>query len=70
MEGWVKCLSPQNTFGISGVNSVSARVTSSSDEIKQQQLLDLKVGGLILKSLCESLRLWNTEQDSCAGSVC
>ena len=25
MEGWVKCLSPQNTFGVSGVNSVAAK---------------------------------------------
>ena len=25
MEGWVKCLSPKHTFGVSGVNSVSAK---------------------------------------------
>ena len=25
MEGWVKCLSPQNTLGVSGVNSVAAK---------------------------------------------
>ena len=25
MEGWVKCLTPQNTFGVSGVNSVAAK---------------------------------------------
>ena len=25
MEGWVKCLSPQNTSGVSGVNSVAAK---------------------------------------------
>ena len=25
MEGWVKCLSPQNTFGVSGVHSVAAK---------------------------------------------
>ena len=36
MEGGVKCLSPQNTFGVSGVNSVAAKsntieVTSDRD---------------------------------------
>ena len=25
MERWVKCLSPQNTVGVSGVNSVAAK---------------------------------------------
>ena len=25
MEGWVKCLSPRNTFGVSGVNSVETK---------------------------------------------
>ena len=25
MEGWVKGLSPQNTFGVSGLNSVAAK---------------------------------------------
>ena len=29
MEGWVKCLSPQNTFGVSGVNSVAAKSNTS-----------------------------------------
>ena len=25
MEEWVKCLCPQNTLGVSGVNSVAAK---------------------------------------------
>ena len=25
MEGWVKCLSPQNTFLVLGVNSIAAK---------------------------------------------
>ena len=25
MEGWVKCLSPLNSFGVSGVNCVAAK---------------------------------------------
>ena len=37
MEGWVKGLSPQNTWGVLGVNSVSAKATSSSDVIKQHK---------------------------------
>ena len=34
---WVKCLSPQNIFWVSGVNSVAAKVPPSSDVIKQQE---------------------------------
>ena len=37
MEEMVKCLSPHDTFGVLGVNSVSAIVTTSSDVIKQQE---------------------------------
>ena len=32
VKGWEKFLSPQNTLGVSGVNSVSAKVASSSDK--------------------------------------
>ena len=34
MEGWVTCLSPQNTVGVSGVNSVAAKVTSSDTQLR------------------------------------
>ena len=37
MEEWVKCLSPQNSLAVSGVNSVAVKETPSSDEIKQQK---------------------------------
>ena len=36
-EGWVKCVSPQNHLGVSWVNRVAAKVTSSTDLIKQQK---------------------------------
>ena len=30
MEGWVKCLSPQSTLGVSGANSGAAKSKTSS----------------------------------------
>ena len=35
-DGWVKCLSPQNTFGVSGVNSVAAK--SNTIEVNGAQV--------------------------------
>ena len=40
MEGWVKCLSPQNTFGVQGLNSVAAK--SDTIEVNGDQLTKLK----------------------------
>ena len=43
MEGWVKCLSPQNTSGVSGVNGVAAEsntiadISDLSSDINKQQ---------------------------------
>ena len=34
MDGWVKCLSPQNTFGVSGVNRVAAK-SNTIEEISE-----------------------------------
>ena len=33
MEGWVKCLSPENTAGVSGVNSVAAESNTTEDSM-------------------------------------
>ena len=40
MEGWVKCRSPQNTFGASGVNSGAAK--SNTDEVNGERFLKQK----------------------------
>ena len=40
MEGWVKCLSPKNTFGVSGVNSVAAK--SNTIEVNEVNYLRKK----------------------------
>ena len=34
MEVWVKCLSPQNTFGDSGINSVAAKYNTIELNLK------------------------------------
>ena len=36
MEGWVKCLNPQNTFRVSGVNGVRAK--SNTIEVNETRL--------------------------------
>ena len=40
MEDWVKCLSPQNTFGVSGVNSIAAK--SNKIEVTGDHFFKLK----------------------------
>ena len=34
-EGWVKCLSPQNTFGVSGGNRVTEVIRDLSLDVKK-----------------------------------
>ena len=40
MEGWVKCLSPQNSFGVSVVNSVPAK--ANTIEVTSDHVFKLK----------------------------
>ena len=40
MERWVKCLSPRNTFGVSGVNGIAAK--SNPIEVTGDHIFNLK----------------------------
>ena len=47
MEEWVKCLSPHNTFGVSGVNSVAAK--SNTIKVNGDSFFKRRITGKITK---------------------
>ena len=72
MEGWVKSLSPQNTFGVSGVNSIAAE-SNTIEDISDQSFRRNKTtektqhaSTLLLwchQSVCKSRHSYSTQNE-------